>query len=228
MAVGTQFYWGEGNEVHEIVGVVAGTKNLTIGEEEKPQLYQPLTRIVNDRPRIQFVVRSTVPPATQLAPMRDALRQVEPAAAVEVSTLFSSIGLAFLPSQIGAVLMGSIGVLGLVLASVGLCGMMAYSVARRTREIGIRMAIGASRRTIGRMVLADCARLLAAGCVPGLLIAFFVTRPLAMFLVPGLSPSDPVSFTLVIAVLTATAVLAALGPLRRALAIDPAQCLRYE
>jgi len=98
---------------------------------------------------------------------------------------------------VGALLMGSTGILGLLLASVGLYGVMAYSVARRTREIGVRIAIGAGRGDIARMVLRDAARVTVIGTAAGLLVALFVTKPLAMFLVPGLKPADPLNFAVV-------------------------------
>ena len=147
---------------------------------------------------------------------------------MEVSTLYSSIGLAFLPSQVGAVLMGAIGVLGLLLAAIGLYGVIAYSVARRTREIGVRIAIGAGSGAISKMVLLEAAKLIVTGSVAGLLISLLITKPLAMFLVPGLSPSDPASFASVLAVLTITGLLATIGPVRRAISIDPMTSLRYE
>ena len=226
--LGSTFIWADSKELFRIVGVARGTKNLTIGEEDRPQLYQPLSQIDNDRPRIQFVLRSVTPPASQLAAVREALRQVEPSAGLEVATLFSSVGLAFLPSQVGAVLMGSIGVLGLLLAAIGLYGVIAYSVARRTREIGIRIAVGASGREISRMILWEAAQLLGLGTAIGLAVALFVTRPLSLFLVPGLSTSDPASFLSVVVVLAATGLLASLGPVRRAISIDPMTSLRYE
>jgi ABC-type antimicrobial peptide transport system permease subunit len=142
--------------------------------------------------------------------------------------MFSGIGFAFLPSQVGAALMGSIGILGLLLSLIGLYGVLAYSVMRRTREIGIRIAIGASPKHVSAMVLGEFAGLLSAGISIGLGIALFVTRPLSMFFVPGLSPSDPASLAAVICVLAITGALAALGPIRRALGVNPLQCLRYE
>jgi predicted permease len=226
--IGATFLWTEDKTRNRIVGVARGTKNMTIGEDPRPQLYEPLAQIKNDRPRIQFVTRSVTPPAAQLAAVQQALRQAEPAAGLEVETMFSAIGFAFLPSQVGAALMGSIGVLGLLLAIIGLYGVLAYSVARRTREIGIRMAIGLSPNNVSGMVLREFARLLITGIGIGLGIALLVTRPLSMFFVPGLSASDPASFAAVIAVLGLTGVMAVIAPLRRALGVDPLQCLRYE
>lgn len=227
-APGTLIIWGEPPKPYEIAGVVASTKNMTIGEDPMPQIYEPLAQIRNERPRIQFVIKSATPPALQLEAVRAAIRRIEPGASVEVSTLYSSIGLAFLPSQIGAAIMGSIGILGLILAMVGLYGVMSYSVARRTREIGVRMAIGADAAGISRLVLRDAAVLLAAGISVGLAIALLATRPLAMFLVAGMSPADPLTFSAVVAALAICGMAATIGPLRRALAVDPAACLRCE
>jgi putative ABC transport system permease protein len=225
-AVGVSFLWGA--EMFQIAGVVAPTKNMTIGEADEPQLYRPLAQIDQDRPQIQFVLRSATPPATQLAAVRRTLRQVEPGAGIAAGTLYSSIGLAFLPSQIGAALMGGAGITGLLLAAIGLYGVTAYSVASRTREIGIRIAIGSTRAGIGRLVLMESAKLLLVGLGVGLLIAFFVTKPLAVFFVPGLGAGDPWSFAAVVGVLTATGIVATLGPLLRAVRVDPASSLRYE
>ncbi len=227
--IGRSFLWGrDGRTPFQIVGVVENTKNVTIGEDDQPQLYQPLAQITSDRTRFQFVLRSATPPVTQLEPVRAALRRIESGAGLEVATMYSSIGLAFLPGRIGAALMGAVGLLGLVLAAIGLYGTLVYAVTRRTQEIGVRIALGATRRDISRLILADSARLIVIGSAIGLVIAIFITRPLAMFLVPGLKPTDPVSFAAVLGVLAATGFIASWGPLRRALSIDPASCLRYE
>jgi predicted permease len=226
--VGISLTWEDNQPPHQIVGVVKGTKNLSIGEGDLPQLYQPLAQINNNRTRIQFVLRSLTPPASQLRPVRETLRRIEPNAGIEAATLYASIGLAFLPSQMGAALMGTIGLLGLLLAAVGLHGVMAYSIASRTRELGVRIAVGATSAKISRMVLVEAARLLLIGCAAGVAIALFVTRPLAMFFVPGLSPADPASFSAVLVVLGVAGLAATLGPVRRATAVDPAACLRYD
>jgi len=125
-------------------------------------------------------------------------------------------------------LMGSTGILGLLLASIGLYGVMAFSVARRTREIGVRVALVADRGHITRMVLKDSARVTLAGTATGLLVAFLVTKPLAMFLVPGLKPTDPLNFAAVAVAMLATGLAATWGPIRRALSIDPNTALREE
>jgi len=164
----------------------------------------------------------------QLEAVRRTLHRIEPMAGAQVATMYSSIGLAFLPSQVGALLMGSTGVLGLLLATVGLYGVMAFSVARRTREIGVRVTLGASRADIARLVLGDSARVTLAGIAGGLLVAFLVTKPLAMFLVPGLKPTDPLNFVAVALAMLMTGLFATCGPIRRALNIDPNSALREE
>ena len=227
--LGTVFLWGRnGKTPYRIIGVAAPTKTITIGEDPQPQLYEPLAQIDNDRQEIDFVMRSAIPPALQLEAVRRTLHRIEPMAGAQVATMSSSIGLAFLPSQVGALLMGSTGILGLLLASIGLYGVMAFSVARRTREIGVRVALGADRRHIARMVLKDSARVTLAGTAAGLLVAFLVTKPLAMFLVPGLKPTDPLNFAVVALAMLGTGLAATWGPIRRALSIDPNSALREE
>jgi predicted permease len=223
--LGTVFEW---NGKNRIVGVAEVTKNITLGEDPQPQLYQPLDQIVNDRRQIQFVMRSAIPPGRQLEVVRRTLHRIEPMAGAQVDTIYSSLGLAFLPSQVGALLMGSTGILGLLLAMIGLYGVMAFSVAQRTREIGVRVAIGANRADIARLMLGDSARVTLAGTAAGLLIALLVTKPLAMFLVPGLKPTDPLNFAAVAVIMLLTALAATWGPIVRAFKIDPNAALREE
>ncbi len=226
--VGATFTWAPGNRQYTIVGVAETTKTMTIGEDARAQVYEPFSQVGNERSQIHFVIRSGPPPATLLASVRRALRQVEPGAGLEVETMFAGIGFAFLPSQVGAALMGGAGALALLLTIIGVHGVLAYSIARRTREIGIRVAVGASPGHVARLVLAETAGVLAVGLAIGLPVALVATRPLAMFFVAGLSPSDPVSFLAVAAVFAATGAAAAIGPIRRALRVDSVQCLRCE
>ena len=226
--LGRAFHWTNNMTTYVVSGIVENTKNMTIGEDDHAQLYEDLSQIDNDRTLIQFVLKSGSPPGSELRAVHDALRRIEPNAGLEVATLYSSIGLAFLPSQAGAALLGSVGVLGLMLAAIGLYGVMVYSVTRRTREIGVRLALGAAHRDIATMILASAAKLIATGSAAGLVCAFFLVKPLAEFLVPGVHTSDPVTFLSVAILLAVTGFAAAYGPARRAAAVDPMTSLRYE
>lgn len=137
-AVGRTFAWGDNKtHVYRIIGVASNTKNMTLGEQDGPQIYEYLPNIDEARPRSQFVAKSSIAPALQLKAVNDALRRVEPNAGLEIQTMFSSIGFAFLPSQIGAAVLGSMGLLGLLLAMIGLYGVMTYTVAlRRSASAG--------------------------------------------------------------------------------------------
>jgi len=140
----------------------------------------------------------------------------------------SALGFALLPSRVGAALLGSAALLGLALASIGLYGVLAYSVTRRTSEIGLRMALGADGRAVLKMVLRESGALVGWGVAIGLGIAVFATRPLAMFLVSELRPTDPLTWLGVIGALAAVAAAATLAPALRAIRIDPLTALRSE
>jgi ABC-type antimicrobial peptide transport system permease subunit len=174
------------------------------------------------------LIRTGTAPETLLRAINSKLTALDDSASVEVKPMNRALGLALLPSRVGAGLLGAIGVLGLLLASLGLYGVLLYSVSRRTREIGLRVAIGARPGNIVGMVLAEGAWLVGLGIAIGVSIALFVTKPLAMFLVPGLTPADPLTYAIVITVLTAVGILASLFPTVRALRVDPIIALRYE
>jgi putative ABC transport system permease protein len=140
----------------------------------------------------------------------------------------NALGFALLPSRIGAALLGSAALVGLALAAIGLYGVLAYSVTRRTSEIGLRMALGADGRAVLEMVLRESGTLVGWGVALGLAVAVFATRPLAMFLVSDLRPTDPATYLGVIAVLAAVAVAATLAPALRAIRVDPMTALRSE
>lgn len=179
-------------------------------------------------PRINFVVRTAGAPSDHLEAVRAVLRAVDPSVGLDVSPLRSGMALAFLPSQAGALLMSAHAIVGLLLVGVGLFGTMAFSVAQRTREIGVRIALGATRATVVRMVAVESAWLVGVGGAVGGIIAWFAARPLAAFLVPGLSPNDPVTFTLVAIVMALTGVAAMWSPVRRAVGISPVTALKAE
>jgi ABC-type antimicrobial peptide transport system permease subunit len=147
---------------------------------------------------------------------------------VEVKPMKRAMGMAYLPSQVGAGLLGLMGVLGLLLTGIGLYGLMAYSVARRVREIGLRVALGAAPGRVLALVFGDGAWLVGLGLGIGLLAAYFVTRPLAAFLVEGVSTSDPVTYLAVSLLMVFCGWLACAVPARRALRIEPMEALRWE
>ena len=229
-AVGATYLVGEDGRprLHQIVGVVDFVRTFALGEDEQPQLYALWPQTNTTRTTVNFVLRSTGSPSAHLKTVQAALRGVDSGVGLDVSTLRSKMGLAFLPSQIGAALMSVAGGLALLLVATGLFGTMAFGVTRRTREIGLRIAIGATKGDVVRMVLTDTVRLLAIGLAAGVGIAWFVTQPLAAFLVPGLAPTDPVTFALVFLVMVTTAAAATWIPARRAAAIDPMISLREE
>ncbi|AMY11311.1 Macrolide export ATP-binding/permease protein MacB [Luteitalea pratensis] len=228
-AVGRSFrHDGNATTLYRVVGVVEGTKNRTLGEEPLPQLYEHLALKGVERSRVQLIAQVTGPPALAVPAVVAALRGVEPAAGVTVEPMAASMAFAMLPSQVGATMLGSLGLLGLGLAAVGLYGVIAYSVTRRRREIGIRMAVGAGRSNIVRLVLGEAVWLVGLGAVIGLGAALLLTRPLAAFLVPGVSPADPVSYAAVLLALTLTAVLASAAPVLRAIHVAPTQALKAE
>jgi ABC-type antimicrobial peptide transport system permease subunit len=134
---------------------------------------------------------------------------------------------ALLPAQLAGATLGVFGLLALALAVIGIYGVMSYSIAQRTREIGIRVALGAERRVVLSMVVGQGMRLAATGMTIGLAGALAVTRFASAFLY-GISPTDPVTFIAIALLLSAAALLACYVPARRASRVDPIRALRYE
>lgn len=225
---GVTVRWGEGGDLYQITGIVEDTKVMTVGEDPRPQIYLPLFHGTEEAKRVEFVIRSATPVEQQIKAVRDAMHRLDPNVAVDVQSLETSMAFAYLPSRLGAGLMGSIGMLGLILAAIGLSGVTAYAVTRRSREIGIRLAIGASLRSVVQLVLSESVWLLVAGSLAGLFLALFIARPLTMFFVPGMSSTDSWAFFGVVAALFVTGVAASVGPIHRAVKIDPAVSLRDE
>jgi predicted permease len=210
-----------------VVGVAANSKHFTLGEERPLAMYSPYSQGAGGNLAPQLLVRSSRPEGL-VREIARALGELDPSAAIEVKPMRRALGFALLPSRIGAALLGSAALLGLALASIGLYGVLAYSVTRRTPEIGLRMALGADGRAVLKMVLRESAVLVGSGLAVGLGVALFATRPLAMFLVSELSPTDPPTFLGVIGVLSAVAAAATLAPALRAVRVDPIAALRSE
>jgi predicted permease len=227
-AVGRRIRFGRDDRFERtVVGVARNSKYSTIGERDRAAMYECYFQ-VGGRPTVQLLLKAAGPPDALLRPVNAELLSADPAAAVELKPMSRALAFAMMPSQAGAILLGSIGLLGLVLAAVGLYGLLAYAISRRTREIGLRVALGARRGDVVRLVMREGAWIVGTGLGVGTALALFVTRPLARFLVPGITPGDPLTYALVGAVLLAAGCAACFVPMLRALRIDPMLALRYE
>jgi predicted permease len=211
---------------HEVVGVARDSKYYTLGEARTPFVYLPLAQ--NHETGMALVVRAGVEPAALAASVRREVQSLEKNLPVaDARPMTEVLGVALYAARTGAAMLTGFGLLALLLAAVGLYGVMAYTVSRRTREVGIRMALGARRADVLKLVLREALTLLACGVVLGLAGAWAASRLLAGFLY-GVSTNDPFTFFGTTAVLVAAALLACLVPARRAMKVDPMVALRHE
>jgi predicted permease len=225
---------GEDGPRLTVVGLARDSKYRTLGEDKTPFYYLPLLQdfgFVKRYARLfpLHVVVGGEGDTGALARIAAAtLRELDPKLPVyPPKSMMEHLGLSVLPSRVASGLFGAFGLVGLLLASLGLYGVVAYAVTQRTQEIGLRIAIGASPREVLGLVLGDGLRVTAAGAVAGALLAL----PLAMAmrsLLYGLSPLDPATFVLVALLLVSVALVASALPARRAARVDPAAALRCE
>lgn len=210
----------------QIIGIVRDSKYRTLGESPRPTVYQPLTQ--NHETGMALHVRTNGKPTSAAASVRRQVQSLEPNLAVtSVESMADVLGGSLFAARMGAVLLAIFGLLALLLAAVGLYGVMSYSVSRRTREIGIRMALGAGTGNVLRLVLKEGMTLVGGGVVAGLIVAAGVTRLLTSFLY-GVSPIDALTFVAIPLVLSVVALLANYLPARRATKVDPMEALRYQ
>ena len=209
-----------------IVGVVEDVREEGLTAEAAPMLYFP--QQIAPRIFATLVVRTPGDPAALVQPVRAAIQEVAATSPIrEVATLRSVVGESIAQNRFFTIVFGVFGALALVLATLGVYGVLAYTVSRRTQEIGVRMALGARAGDVLRMVIVGGVSLVGAGIVIGTLAALLLTRVLQSQLY-GVSSTDPLTFLTVIGVLTAAALVATYLPARRATRVDPLVGLRTE
>jgi ABC-type antimicrobial peptide transport system permease subunit len=217
--------------VVRITGLVATTKSRTIGEDPHPCLYFPIARDLRGSDSltgISLVLRTRGNPAGYAPLVRQAIRKIDPALALfDVRTMDTQLSQALILPRAAAFLFGFAGLTGLLISTVGIYGVISFGVARQTREIGIRMALGARREQVLGMVLKRGLLLTITGCATGVGLALALNR-IAASLLYGVSPTDMLTFTLVPLLLLVIALAACLVPARRASSLDPIRALRYE
>jgi predicted permease len=211
----------------QIVGIVKDSKYLSLREEILPFAYVPLPQADFIAEDSTFLIRTAASPAALIPTAREAIAGVNKAASLRFATLAQQVDDSLVPERLLATLSAFFGGLALLLTAIGLYGVMAYLVTRRTHEIGLRMALGARQGSILRLVLRDSAVLLGAGIAAGTAGALWVTQ-FVRYLLFGLAPRDAGTLAVAVAVLLAVGLVASYLPARRATKVDPMVALRYE
>ena len=217
----------EPETTYEIVGVARDAKFEELKEGSLAVIYLPSLQDPQPAPNRQFLIRSNLPQAEITASINSAFNEVSPALDTTYEWFRTMVRTSMLRERLMATLSGFFGVLALVLATIGLYGILSYAVASRTNEIGIRMALGASTREVVKLILREAMILVSVGIVAGL-PAVFVVSKFAETLLFGLFPTDPVSLVVAGVTMLAVAIIAAYVPARRAMRIDPLVALRWE
>jgi len=217
---------GEERMAVEVVGMARDSKYLSLEEEPRPYLYLALSQNYTSRAALQ--IRTTGNPRELTAAVRREVQTLDANMPLyNVTTLAETLHLSLFLSEMGAALLGSFGLLALLLSAAGIYGVMAYSVGCRTREIGIRVALGAQVSNVRALILKESLRQSLTGVALGLMISVVVTRVVSSFL-HGVSPLDPLTFGVISLVLVLVSLLASYVPARRATRVDPMVALRHE
>jgi predicted permease len=211
----------------EVIGVVKDVRQNDFIAEPKMQMYYPYEQVISLAPNA-LVVRTRVDPLSLGATVRNVIWSIDKDQPVSnIRSMEEIVSNSVGRQRFSTMLLGIFAALALVLASVGIYGVMSYSVAQRTREIGIRMALGAQRNDVLKMMVKQGLQLVGIGVVIGLAAAFALTRVMSSLLF-GVSATDPLTFISISAVLLVVALLASYVPAMRAMKVDPMEALRYQ
>ncbi len=223
-AVGQSF--SDGQTTYEVIGVAGDTKYRNLREAPKNTMYQPLAQ--SYRSNMTLLVRTAGDPSGIAPVVRNQLHAIEPSLTTfNVRTLSEHVGRSLYVERMETIVFGLLGLLALVLTAIGLYGVVSYTVAQRTRELGIRMALGAQKKDVLKMILVKGLALVAWGSAIGLVACYWLSRLIANQLY-GVSPSDPATLVSVAALLGIVALISSYIPARRATKVDPLVALRYE
>jgi len=229
-AVGRRVRLSDRGEWLTVVGVVADIRQMGLDQEVQPMLYVPFQQERDEAFVLRFVsfVARTATPASVVRGIRAEIRRAAPELPIESTvTMGEAVTKSVAEPRFRTLLLVLFAITATSIATCGIYGLMAYAVAQRRREIGVRMALGADRRDVLRLVLTRALRIVVAGLIVGLAGAVGVTRVLQRFLF-GVTPTDPIAFTIVTLLLMAVGLMAAWLPARRATRVDPCAALRAE
>ena len=213
--------------MHQVVGLVKNTKYADLREDFPPIAFLPAAQDDNPDPFALLYVRSNSPPAPVVSAMKRVIGEAGPVINLEFHALKTQIRDSLLREQLMATLSGFFGLLAGLLATIGLYGVMSYMVARRRTEIGIRMALGAERGNVTRMILREAAILTGTGLAAGTVLALALGRTASSMLFE-LQPHDPFTMATAVAALATIALAASYLPAQRAARLDPMTALREE